>query len=184
MAIALGGLRVSLAAWTRGEDRAEVHQHSRGLVVLLTRTLAAAYPYKMTPEESADAEVQFDGHPDRLSFVTLAPPVPLGPTIAFTAVTLSVDSGDAPGLAVRERLLPNKDPFADTKPQFHDPSVTAIAFRYRSPEGKWQATWNPEEDKGLPLAVEIKVQTTRDGRNSVTIPITVGLKTAKASEEE
>ena len=40
-------------------------------------------------------------------------PFPLPAPIAFTAVTLSVDEGERPGLAVREKAMPNDDPFEE-----------------------------------------------------------------------
>ena len=33
LAVAFGGLRVALAAWRQGEDRAEAHQHARGVAL-------------------------------------------------------------------------------------------------------------------------------------------------------
>ena len=43
---------IGLAAWRQGEDRAEVHQHARGLAVTVTRALGAMYPYQ-APRETA-----------------------------------------------------------------------------------------------------------------------------------
>ena len=35
LTIAFAGLRVAMNAWTKGEDRAEVHQHLRGIAMVL-----------------------------------------------------------------------------------------------------------------------------------------------------
>ncbi len=182
LVVALGGLRVALAAWTRGENRVEVQQHARGLAALLTRTVTGAYPYETTKPDSLERIVLFDGRPDRLAFATVSPPVPLSPTIAFTAVMLSVDDGETRGLAIREFALPNPDRFADTKPQFEEPSVTSIKFRYRSPEETWEDTWDGAEHQELPLAVEITLETSLDGRTPRVFPIIVSLKTTRRSD--
>ena len=42
LAIAFGGLRVAVGAWTRGEDRAEAHQHVRSVSLTLARAVASA----------------------------------------------------------------------------------------------------------------------------------------------
>ena len=86
LAIAFGGLRVALSAWRKGEDRAEAHQHARTLQTMLARSIGAAYPYRIAAEESPESLVQFEGSPDRLSFVTLAAPVPLPAPIAVTTL--------------------------------------------------------------------------------------------------
>ena len=46
LAIAFGGLRTGIMAWTRGEDRADVQQRARGLSQILVRTVGGAYPYQ------------------------------------------------------------------------------------------------------------------------------------------
>jgi general secretion pathway protein J len=182
LVIALGGLRVALAAWSRGENRAEIQQHARGLVTLLTRSVTGAYPYETTKPDSLERILLFDGRPDRLAFVTASPPVPLSPTIAYTAVMLSVEDGVTRGLAIREFALPNEDRFDRTEPQFQDPSVTAIRFRYRSPEETWEDSWDATEHQELPLAVEITLETNVRGRAVRVPPITVVLKTLRPLE--
>ena len=49
LAILLGGLRVGLAAWRQGDERAEAHQHLRSVAELLTRSVAGIFPYRMAP---------------------------------------------------------------------------------------------------------------------------------------
>jgi general secretion pathway protein J len=182
LVIALGGLRVALAAWSRGESRAEIQQHARGVTALLTRSVTGAYPYETTKPDSLERIILFDGRPDRLAFATTSPPVPLSPTIAFTAVMLSVEDGEARGLAIREFALPNEDRFDATEPLFHDPSVTSIRFRYRSPEETWEDTWDASAHQELPAAVEITLETNLHGRTARIPPITVSLKTLRPGE--
>ena len=48
LVIAFGGMRVALAAWRKGEDRAEAHQHVRSIALVLARSISATYPYTAT----------------------------------------------------------------------------------------------------------------------------------------
>jgi general secretion pathway protein J len=179
LAVAFGGLRVALSAWRKGEDRAEAHQHARTLTTVLARSIAGAYPYRISAEEAPEPVVQFDGQPDRLSFVTLAAPFPLAAPIAFTAVRFEIESGDEPGLAVRERALPNQDVFSKAAPVFRDPAVTALSFRYLRPGGDWEERWDGASEEGLPAAVQVSLNATLDGRATVFPPITISLRTVK-----
>lgn len=72
----------------------------------------------------------FGGVTGALSFVTVSPPIPFSTPIAFTAVTLSMDAGAVLRLAVREKALPNFDPFEQVTPSLVGSSITAIRFRY------------------------------------------------------
>ena len=123
LAIVFGGLRVGVRAWQRGEERTESQQHARSLNALLALSLGGTTAYLGAAPAGVQPEVLFQGEPDRLSFVTVSAPFPLPAPIAFTAVTLSVDEGDKPGLAIREKALPNDDPFEDVAPIVVDPIV-------------------------------------------------------------
>ena len=179
LAIAFGGLRVALSAWRKGEDRAEAHQHARTLQTMLARSIGAAYPYRIAAEESPESLVQFEGSPDRLSFVTLAAPVPLPAPIAFTAVRLGLDRGDEAGLVVRERALPNREIWTNAAPVLRDAAVTTLEFRYLRPDGGWENRWDGASEAGLPAAVQVSLGTTLEGHSAVPPPITVSLRTVK-----
>jgi hypothetical protein len=182
LAIAFGGLRVALSAWNRGEARAEVHQHARSLATMLARSIAAAHPYRIARSDSPEPVIQFDGYSDRLDFVTRDAPFPLQASIAFTAVTLNVESGEKSGLAVRERALPNRDIFADAEPVLRDPAVTALGFRYLTPEGTWEDRWDGAEKQALPAAVEVTLDASLDGRSRTRLPVTVALRVVTATQ--
>lgn len=176
LAVAFGGLRVALAAWRQGEDRAEAHQHVRAVATILTRAVAATYPYRAPRERAPEPALLFRGGPSRIEFVTQAAPFPLQLPIAFTAVILSLEEGDHPGLVVRERALPNQNPFAGAAVVFRDPAVTALGFRYMDASGSWADTW--EADRAMPRAVRISVTATLGGRPETLPDITVPLRTA------
>lgn len=171
----LGSLRVGLAAWRQGDERAAVHQHLRSLSELLAGSVAATFPYHQSGPQGGEAKVQFQGEAGRLSFVTLAPPFPLSAPVPFVAVTIAGRSGENPGLAITEKLLPNFDPFEDAQPLFVDASVTAVNFRYLRPDGGWEERWDGATERGLPQAVQISLTTNLGGRTEALPPLTISI---------
>jgi general secretion pathway protein J len=176
LVILLGGFRVGLSAWRQGEDRAEAHQHLRSLAELLSRSVAASFPYRMAPQPGATLALQFQGEERSLAFVTLSPPFPLGAPVAFTAVTLLHENGERPGFLVREKALPNLEPFEKTPPVFADSAVTALSFRYLRPGGGWEERWDGAAEGGLPQAVEIRLTAEFNGRAEPFPPLTIPLR--------
>ncbi len=120
--------------------------------------------------------VQFQGDEGRLAFVTLSPPFPFPAPIAFTAVTLAYEEGERPGLTVREKPLPNTDPF-EAPPVFVDPAVTGITFRYLRPGGTREERWDSAAEGNLPQVVEIRLTTRINGREEPFPPLTITLRT-------
>jgi general secretion pathway protein J len=178
LTIAFGGLRVAMAAWRQGEDRAEAHQHVRAVAYTLSRALGAAYPYRGTRGLSPEVVVLFAGGEARLEFVTQAAPLPLQVPVAFTAVTIAMDDDDKPGLVIRQRPLPNRDPFTEGTVVLHDPSVTSLAFKFLGEDGEWVDTWNGQDAKTIPRAVQLRVGATINGRAQTLPPISVTLRAA------
>jgi general secretion pathway protein J len=178
LVIAFGGLRVALAAWRQGEARAEAHQHVRAVAHTLSRALGAAYPYRATKGTSPELVILFDGSEKRVEFVTQSPPLPLQAPIAFTAVGIALEEGDTPGLVVRERALPNRDPFTEGTVVMRDPSVTSLVFSFLTEDGNWVDTWNGQDAKTIPHAVQLKLGVTLDGRPQAMTPMTVTLRAA------
>ena len=176
--IAFGGLRVAIAAWSQGESRVEVHAHLRGIMVTLGRALGASYPYRAPLGQAPDAVLLFRGTESRLEFTTQTPPFPPPIPVAFTAVVLATESENGPALVIRQRVLPNRDPFSDAAVVLRDPAVQQIAFRYLNESGAWQETWDAEAESGLPRAVQVTVTMTRQGRLEVMPPLTVALRAA------
>lgn len=176
--IAFSGLRVAVAAWQQGEARVEAHQHVRALGHTLTRALGSTYPYRATKGTSPEAVVLFDATDKRLEFVTQSPPLPLQAPIAFTAVGIALEEGDTPGLVVRERALPNREPFTEGTVVMRDPSVTALAFRYLTEDGNWVDSWNGQDTKTIPQAVELRLSVSLNGRPHTMPPMTVTLRAA------
>ena len=165
LVVMFGGVRVGLAAWSRGEARAMALEHGRTLAQVLGRAVAGTYPYRGAPAVGAPVRIIFEGQPDRFTFVTLAPSIPAPILITFTAVSLSRDEQ---GLAVRQLPLPNLEPVDRVAPVLVDPTVIAVRFRYLGEED-WKDRWDMTKEDSLPRAVEI-VLTTAVGNRAVEQP--------------
>lgn len=152
LVIALGGLRVGLAAWRRGEARAARMDHARGVVVLLERALDGAFPYRHVPPGQRELRVLFEGRADRVTFATVTAPVLDTPAVAFTAVTVSSEPA---GLVLRQLPLPNALAFDRVPPALVDGETAALRFRYRGEEGGWAEEWDMAREDALPRAVEV-----------------------------
>src|SRR5206468_6426869 len=93
--IAFSGVPIALAAWRQGEDRAEAHQHLRGVVLSLARSVSGMYPYNAPRGDTPTPELLFTGTESRLEFVTQAAPFPASIPVAFTAVVFALGDTDA-----------------------------------------------------------------------------------------
>ena len=176
LVVAFGGMRVATAAWKKGEDRAEAHQHVRGVAITLARAVGTAYPYVATRGASPAPELLFRGESDRLELVAETPPFAFPIPIAFTAVVIELGTGDTPGLVVKQRALPNRDPFTEATVVLHDPAVRALTFSYLDESGAWQDAWAGDAGKKLPRAVKITVGAKLDGRAETLPPLTISLR--------
>jgi general secretion pathway protein J len=176
--IAFGGLRVALAAWRQGEDRAEAHQHVRSTALSLARAVGATYPYRASRGLAPEPVLLFEGTARRVAFVTQAPPFTPPAPIAFTAVVIEFDDGAEPGLVVRQRPLPNRDPFDEAEEVFRDTSVTAFEVRYLDDAGTWQEEWKIEDNQGTPRAVRLAIEATLHERLVRLPALTVNVRTA------
>lgn len=176
LVIAFGGMRVALASWRQGDDRAEVHQHLRSVATTVGRALGAAYPYRAARSQAPEPAVLFNGSADSVEFVTQTPPFPPTAPIAFTAVVLSLETGGDPGLVVRQRSLPNQEPFKEATVVLRDPGVTRLAFEYLGDTG-WTDTWDGQDARTMPRAVKVTIGVTLHGQTQ-TLPMTIALRLA------
>ena len=175
--IAFGGVRIALASWRQGEDRAEGYQHLRGIALTLARTVSGAYPYNAPRGDTPANVLLFGGSASRLELVTQAAPYPAPVPIAFTAVVIEIGTtGEQRGLLIRQRFLPNRNPFTDAVVAFNDPTLTELAFSYLDDGGAWQDTWDVETQKRLPKAIRISVGGSLNGRAQTLLPLTVPLR--------
>ncbi len=177
LAIAFGGLRVALAAWGQGEARAGVHQELRGVAVIIRRALGAAYPYRGPLGAGLEQKLLFRGEQNRIELVTQAAPLPASTPIAFTALVVGVETDEGrPALVVRQRALPNREPFTEAAPVLRDDAVEQIQFQYLTDTGSWQDTWDAEQQNGLPRAVRVTFALSHGGRTETLPPLTIALR--------
>lgn len=175
--ILFGGLRVGLRAWQRGEARASTLQHSRSMTQLLEEALGGVYPYMgLTEQGTVTPVIYFKGEADRVYFVTVSPPIPLSATIPFVAVTLAMDAGQTPGLSIREKAMPNFDPFEAIAPLLVDPTIASVRFRYQRDAGTWEETWDSVEERSVPRAIEVTLTTTANDSTEQLPPLVVPIR--------
>ena len=177
LAIAFGGLRMGIMAWTRGEDRAEIQQHDRGLSQILLRTIGSAYPFKGAPGEAPETRLLFQGEEHRLELVSQTPVFPSSARAAFTAVVISLED-DAQGraLVVRQQVLPNRSPFTKAAVVLRDPTIQSLELKYLNAEGSWSDSWDADNEKTLPSAIRVKFSTLRNDKLLPSPPVTVSLR--------
>jgi general secretion pathway protein J len=174
LVVMFAGLRVGLAAWQRGEERAEVLDRTRSLGQILAPTLNAAYPYQRPATAREPARLLFEGEAERVAFVTAAAPFATATPIAFTAVTFSLEPGS--GLAIRQKPLPNDDAFELLPAVVVDVNVSAARFRYlRDSDRAWTDRWDAAVERSLPAAVEVTLTVIRGGRNVEQPPLVIVL---------
>jgi len=164
LVVAFGGLRMAVSAWQRGDERAETQQHTRSVTLTIARAVSAAYPYRAQRIAGEQPILLFTGEPHRISFVTQLSPFPVSVPIAFTAVVIELrEGGEHPGMVVRQKVLPNHEPFEETPPVIEDEGVKGLTFSYLGDSG-WQDEWKQEgTEGGLPRAVRITIDTTGTG---------------------
>lgn len=177
LVIAFGGLRVAIAAWGQGEDRAEIHQELRSVALVIRRALGAAAPYRAPATNNPQPVILFRGEANRIELVTQAPPLPASVPIAFTAVVIGVETDEGrPALVVRQRPLPNRDPFTEAAAVLRDPAIDRIEFQYLNESGGWDDRWDAEEQKGLPRGIRMTFALTHGTRTEMLPPLTVALR--------
>lgn len=168
---------MAVSAWTRGDDRAELQQHTRGITQILSRSVGAASPYRGSFGEAPEKKILFRGAERKLEFVTQVAPFPTAIPVAFTAVVIALEEGSqGRGLVISQRILPNREPFSEAVVVLRDPSVQSLEFSYLSPEGSWADTWDGDQEKKLPTAIRIRTSTTQNGKLEPSPPITVSLR--------
>jgi general secretion pathway protein J len=176
LVVAFGGLRVAIGAWRRGDERVETQQHIRSLSFTLARAVSASYPYLAPLQEGETPAVLFKGSAQQLEFVTLISPFPTSVPVAFTAIVIElVSSGDRPKLVIRQRVLPNRNPFKDASTVLEDDSIKALELSYLG-TGGWQSDWDPQGEGALPRAIRIALNTTAatDQRPPQALTVTIG----------
>jgi general secretion pathway protein J len=180
LVIVMGSLRIGVRAWERGEKDTEAHQRQRIVLDLVKRQMASAFPLEVTMGD--ETPFMLKGGDTSLDFVSCYP-MATPDRSGMVYVRYRVRQGDAEG---RERLsfYEKNIAFIDKEKgigevdeeNFVDliPEAERIRFAYlRSADddeapSEWQETWDPEKEKGLPLAVKV---TFRENENAEPIHV-------------
>ncbi|WP_276571839.1 PulJ/GspJ family protein [Desulfonema magnum] len=158
-----GALRIGVRAWEKGEQDIETRQRYRIVLDLMKRQLTSICLRKMTDKSRQSFFLKGDNK--SLGFLSYKHLIPAN-TFGTVYVRYIVNPGENEGehLIFYEKniVLLAKDADMDNlnEDDFHDliPELHNIEFEYlkKQAEGfEWQPSWEPENDKGIPLAVKI-----------------------------
>jgi len=178
LTILFGGLRVGLRAWQRGEERAEALEHARSLGQVIEQTLAGVYAFQGRIDTNTQARILFEGEAEKVSLVTVSPPLALPGAIAFTAVTLSVEAVPAsasPSGRRPSRTLTRSRRSSRVWSTDRDGYPLPLPPRHRW-GSSWEDTWDGVKERGLPRAVEVTLTTIINGLPYEQAPITVPVR--------
>lgn len=166
--ITSGAFRIGIRAWEKGERHIEANQRTRIVLSLINRQTASICPITVKDENGNDRF--FNAENKSLSFLSYMPLVP-GNTFSTVYVKYVAEpgaDGDGEHLLFYEKNVALSDteilePVAD---DFHEliPEAQSIEFDYLKKEDnevKWQPSWDPENDKGFPLAIRISLKRDR-----------------------
>ena len=181
LVLVFGAFRIGSRAWERGERDVEVRQRERVVLNLWKRQTASACPKEIHPKEEEPAfSMRGDsGAVEFVSCISALSPSRSG-MVHVRYEVLEAEEGEGLALRLYEkdliRLSWDRNPEKWEKADVHllIPSAEKIAFSYLKPATDreaapgWQEHWMPEEDPGLPLAVQIHYQ-----RHGDSDPITV-----------
>ena len=183
--IIFGALRVGTRAWEKGEKDVAVHQRQRAVLDLLSQQIASACIYEI---KMGDDAFYFKGSEGKMAFVSRSPIVP-GSVTGVVFVRYTIQEGD--GQEKKQLKLFEKDAGflkeEDLESQEEEDLFTLISgiqvlqFEYlKEEENKsemdWQVSWDPSEEKGLPLAVRISL---KQGEGTAPINLIVPIRCRK-----
>jgi general secretion pathway protein J len=184
--IIFGCFRVGIRAWVKGEEDVDVRQRLRIVMELMKHQLASASLYAATKSNGKEKERDrfrgFRGSDKSLEFVSrisLIPGNELGPSYVKYVVEPE-PAKERECLKLYEKKVVFIKPGEDFKEPLENDfftilsgareikieylkGVTDVAF-------EWQSVWDPDIDKGLPLAVRITVDI-EDGEESAPVSV-------------
>jgi general secretion pathway protein J len=188
LVVILGGLRISVRAWEKGENMLSVQQRSRTILDRLDRQLSSA-ALLMSAKEDLPL-VAFAGTSSSLEFTSS---LPLVSKMQFAPVhvkyVIETETGGKKRLLLYERNIEVEDYLSERQLQLEAEAVVFVEgledlrFEYlagggNGPDLRWTPTWQPEELTDLPRAVRI---TYNDGHR---VQVIAGINLRDRFEEE
>ncbi len=176
--IIFGALRISVRAWEKGEKDVETHQRCRIVLNLIKRQLASVCLRKVNTGTKQTFSFKGDNKSlEFLSYMSLSPTNTHG--IVFVKYVVESEQEDREQLVFFENnvVLLDKDISTDdlNEDDFYMliPEVHSVEFEYlkgqtEEKDFEWQQSWDPENNKGYPLAIKIILKT-----DAETSPINV-----------
>jgi len=168
LVLVFGSLRIGARAWEKGEKNVEMRQRERIVLDLVKRQIASMFVRVVADKD--ESPFFFKGDGVSMEFISRLPISP-GSQAGLVYVKYRIrgeDEGEKRGLFFSERntYLIEKMMEDQTEDDFFEliPGAQNIEFEYlKGPsedqdESIWQETWDPELDKGAPLAVKIVLQ--------------------------
>ncbi len=160
MAVIMGGFRVGIRAWQRGEAKADYNQKLRVVMDHMIEDIRSAHSRFIVDEKDDSRYHAFWGESGRIRFLTTAVGLQSEPGLSYTrAVEYFVEPGT--GLMTREVPCLGGDCFeelADQDPVLLDSNVDELTFRYcyipepepgeegeGDPECEWVDDWDPTQ---------------------------------------
>jgi len=167
--IIFGALRIGIRAWEKGERDLDMRQRQRIVLDLIKRQLASAHAGDSTG--SGGQPASFSGDHKSVAFVSHLPLTP-GSGFGMVHVRYVVrqaggDGGESLAFHEQSALVADRKKSAGN-PDEGDFSellsgVKSIVFEYLKDQpgeraSRWQKSWDPAVDKGIPRAVRITLE--------------------------
>ena len=179
--IIFGALRIGTRAWEKGEKDADIEQRQRAVLGLMAQQIASAFIHEI---KVGDEPLVFSGSEGTMAFVSRNPIVPGALTGVVFVKYMIQETG---GKGKMRLMLYEKDAGflkeEDLEGWKDEDFVTLISgiqnlqFEYlketqEESKTNWQTTWHSPEDEGMPLAVKIVLQQSKDAAPiDVIVPI-------------
>jgi len=171
LVLVFGSLRIGVRAWEKGEKDVEMRQRERIVLDLVKRQIASIFVRVVKEKDDQPFFIKGDG--ESMEFISRIPMVP-GNRAGLVYVKYVVRAGDEgtkrlmfseKNIYIIEKIMEDQ-----AEEDFFEliPGAENIEFEYLrgssedEEESVWQETWDPDSDKGAPLAVKIILQETRD----------------------
>ncbi len=164
VAIVFGAFRIGVRAWEKGEKDIEARHRQRVVLNSMQRQLASLVVREETEEGIEKDLFQVKGEERSLRFVTQVPMIP-GNAYGMVLVHYQIEETDAGvRLVLHEKnlvLLDREEALAEPdEEEFVEliPAAESMSFGYwrsgkEDEAAEWQPSWDPEEEKGFPLAI-------------------------------
>ncbi|MBL7204769.1 MAG: prepilin-type N-terminal cleavage/methylation domain-containing protein [Desulfobacteraceae bacterium] len=171
LVIVFGSLRIGARAWEKGEKDVEMRQRERIVLDLVKRQIASMFVRVVKENDEQPFFLKGDG--ESMEFISRIPMVPGNRAgLVYVKYVVRPEDGGKKRLMFSEKniYIIEKVMEDQAEEDFFEliPGAQNIEFEYlRGPsedeeESVWQETWDPDSDKGAPLAVKIIVQDSKD----------------------